>query len=56
MAGEYKLINLQSMSDDEIKKKPHLGMLEFFLKNIHQPDIIKTWQQFLYDFKEAVAY
>jgi predicted transposase/invertase (TIGR01784 family) len=54
MTEDYKLIDLQSMSDDEIKKKQHLGMVEYFLKHIHQRDMIKLWEQFLENFKETV--
>ena len=54
MTEDYKLIDLQSMSDDEIKKKQHLGMLEYFLKHIHQRDMLKLWEDFLTHFKEMV--
>jgi len=32
MTEDYRLIDLQSMSDDDIKKKDHLGMIEFMMK------------------------
>jgi predicted transposase/invertase (TIGR01784 family) len=54
MAENYRLIDLQSMPDDEIRKKQHLGMLEYFLKHIHERDMIKLWEQFLEKFKEVV--
>ena len=54
MTEDYKLVDLQSMPDDEIKKKQHLGMLEYFLKHIHQRDMIKLWEKFLENFKETV--
>ena len=54
MTEDYKLIDLQSMPDDEIKKKQHLGMLEYFLKHIHQRDMLKLWEDFLTHFKEMV--
>ncbi|WP_243575289.1 Rpn family recombination-promoting nuclease/putative transposase, partial [Candidatus Cardinium sp. cByotN1] len=28
MGGDYKLVDLQSMSDDDIKQKKYVGMLE----------------------------
>ena len=54
MTEDYRLIDLQSMPDDEIKKKQHLGMLEYFLKHIHQRDMLKLWGEFLEEFKEVV--
>jgi len=54
MTEDYRLVDLQSMPDDEIKKKQHLGMLEYFLKHIHQRDMLKLWGEFLEEFKEVV--
>ncbi|OZG32046.1 transposase [Rickettsia endosymbiont of Culicoides newsteadi] len=51
MTEDYQLVDLQSMSDDEIMKKKHIGMLEYMLKHIHQRDIIKLWEEFLQRFK-----
>ena len=50
MGGDYQLVNLYAMSDDEIKKKAHLGMMEYFMKNIHTRDMIKLWEEFLENF------
>lgn len=54
MTEDYKLIDLHAMSDDEIRKKKHLGMLEYFLKHIHERDKIKLWEQFLENFKGEI--
>ncbi|WP_425361619.1 Rpn family recombination-promoting nuclease/putative transposase [Candidatus Tisiphia endosymbiont of Ceraclea dissimilis] len=51
MTEDYQLVDLQSMSDDEITKKKHVGMLEYMLKHIHQRDMIKLWEEFLQRFK-----
>ncbi len=51
MTEDYQLVDLQSMSDDEIMKKKHVGMLEYMLKHIHQRDMIKLWEEFLQRFK-----
>lgn len=51
MVSDYHLVDLQSMSDDEIAKKKHLGMFEYIMKNIHQRDMIKLWEEFLQRFK-----
>ncbi len=48
---DYQLVDLQSMSDDEIMKKKHVGMLEYMLKHIHERDMIKLWEEFLQRFK-----
>ena len=44
MSDNYRLIDLQSMSDDEIKSKPHLGMFNFFMKHIYQKNMLELWQ------------
>ncbi|WP_375330272.1 Rpn family recombination-promoting nuclease/putative transposase [Candidatus Tisiphia endosymbiont of Nemotelus uliginosus] len=51
MTEDYQLVDLQSMSDDEIMKRKHVGMLEYMLKHIHQRDMIKLWEEFLQRFK-----
>ena len=38
IVNNYQLVNLQAMTDDEIKHKKHLGMLEYFMKHIHYRD------------------
>jgi predicted transposase/invertase (TIGR01784 family) len=50
MTGEYKLIDLQAMPDNEITRKKQLGMFEFFLKHVHQRDMIKLWEDFFQSF------
>ena len=54
MSDNYQLIDLQSMSDDEIKSKPHLGMFNFFMKHIHQQNMLELWQQFLNEFTQSI--
>jgi len=54
LTEDYRLVDLQSMSDDEIKKKEHLGLLEYFLKHIHQRDMLKLWEKCLRDFREVI--
>ncbi|UWW96552.1 MAG: Rpn family recombination-promoting nuclease/putative transposase [Candidatus Cardinium sp.] len=41
MGGDYQLVDLYAMPDDEIKKKAHLGMMEYFMKYVHARDILK---------------
>ena len=38
------------MTDDEIVKKKHLGMLEYMMQHIHMQDMIKLWEKFLTEF------
>ncbi|AWN82090.1 Rpn family recombination-promoting nuclease/putative transposase [Candidatus Cardinium hertigii] len=54
MGGDYQLVDLYAMSDDEIKQKAHLGMLEYFMKYIYSRDIIKLWEEFLETFKSCI--
>ncbi len=54
MSDNYQLIDLQAMSDDEIKSKPHIGMFNFFMKHIHQQNMLELWQQFLTEFTQSI--
>lgn len=54
MTEDYRLVDLQAMSDDEIVKKKHLGMLEYMIKHIHMRDMIKLWKKFLTEFKHII--
>ncbi|WP_375319098.1 Rpn family recombination-promoting nuclease/putative transposase [Candidatus Tisiphia endosymbiont of Oplodontha viridula] len=54
MTEDYQLVDLQSMSDDEIVRKKHIGMLEYMLKHIHQRDMLKLWEEFLIKFKHVI--
>ncbi|BBJ31356.1 transposase [Rickettsia asiatica] len=54
MVKDYQLVDLQSQSDDEIAKKKHLGMMEYFLKHIYQRDMLKLWDEFLTRFKPSL--
>ena len=54
MSDKHILVDLQSMPDDDIKKKEHLGMLEFFLKHIRDRDIIKLWKEFFDSFSDVI--
>jgi len=54
MGDKYRLIDLQSMSNDEIRQDKYLGMFEFFMKNIHMSDKIELWKLFLSEFKEHI--
>ena len=54
MTEDYQLVDLQSMSDDEIVKKKHLGIMEFMLKNIHQRDMFKLREDFFTKFKHDI--
>lgn len=54
MTEDYVLVDVHSMSDDEIIEKGHLGMFEYVLKHIHQRDMIKLWDRFLEVFKPTI--
>ncbi len=54
LTKDYKLVDLRSMPDDEIKHKKRLGIMEYFMKKIYQRDMIKLWDEFLETFKADV--
>ncbi|WP_017442821.1 Rpn family recombination-promoting nuclease/putative transposase [Rickettsia gravesii] len=55
MVEDYRLVDLQNQSDDEIEKKKHLGMLEYFLKHAYQRDMLKLWDEFLSRFHGTIV-
>lgn len=54
MGNEYKLVDLQSKTDEEIKRQKHIGLMGFFMKHVHERDMLKLWERFLSEFKGAV--
>ncbi|WP_419241834.1 Rpn family recombination-promoting nuclease/putative transposase [Cardinium endosymbiont of Nabis limbatus] len=54
MGGDYQLVDLYAMPDDEIKNKAHLGMMEYFMKYVHVRDMLKLWEKFLENFKSCI--
>ena len=54
MVSDYQLVDLQSMSDDEIVQQKHLRMMSYVMKDIQQRDMLKLWEEFLRRFKLEV--
>ena len=44
--GEYRLINLSEMSDDQLMKKPYLGLMQYLMAHIHARDSLKMLEEF----------
>lgn len=51
----YELIDLESMSDDQITRKKHLGLFEYVLKHIHQRDMLKLWEDLFKKLPHAIV-
>ncbi len=43
--NDYQLINVHDIPDEELKKKVWSGILLFFLKHIHERQLLKRWQE-----------
>ncbi len=43
--NDYQLINVHEIPDEEMKKRVWSGILEFFLKHIHERKLLKRWQE-----------
>jgi predicted transposase/invertase (TIGR01784 family) len=41
----YKLVNVNDINVEELKKRPWSGILEYFLKNIRSKKILKNWEE-----------
>ena len=42
--NDFKLVDLQSMPDDEIIRKNHLALLEYVMKHIKTRDTLQLWE------------
>lgn len=43
--GDYQLIDLPNMSNDETLKTQNAGMMQYLMKNIHARDMIQAWEE-----------
>jgi len=43
--NDYQLINVHDVSDKELKKNAWSGILQFFMKHIHERDLLKRWEE-----------
>ncbi|KJV81082.1 putative permease [Rickettsia hoogstraalii str. RCCE3] len=41
----YQLINVHEIPDEKLKEKAWSGILQFFMKHIHERDLLKRWQE-----------
>ena len=42
---DYQLVNVHDIPDEQLKKRVWSGILEFFLKHIHEREMLKRWQE-----------
>jgi predicted transposase/invertase (TIGR01784 family) len=42
---DHQVINVHDIPDDELKKKAFAGILQFFMKHIHERDLLKRWHE-----------
>lgn len=54
LGDEFKLVDLQAKTDDEVKRTQHLSLMEFFMKHIHERDMLKLWERFMTEYSHAV--
>ena len=47
MTGDYRLIDLEAMSDDEFKKEKHFAFALYVMKHIHERDTFKMLEKAL---------
>ncbi|WP_053351177.1 Rpn family recombination-promoting nuclease/putative transposase [Rickettsia amblyommatis] len=42
---DHQVINVHDIPDEELKKKAWSGVLQFFMKHIHERDLLKRWYE-----------
>ncbi|MGX6960371.1 MAG: Rpn family recombination-promoting nuclease/putative transposase [Rickettsia endosymbiont of Pentastiridius leporinus] len=43
--NDYQLINVHGIPDEQLKERSWAGILQFFMKHIHERDLLKRWQE-----------
>ena len=43
--NDYPLINVHEIPDEKLKENAWSGILQFFMKHIHERDLLKRWQE-----------
>ncbi|WP_341790153.1 Rpn family recombination-promoting nuclease/putative transposase [Rickettsia endosymbiont of Polydrusus tereticollis] len=43
--NDYQLINVHDIPDEKLKEKAWSGILQFFMKHIHERNLLKRWQE-----------
>ncbi|ABV78702.1 Transposase and inactivated derivative [Rickettsia bellii OSU 85-389] len=43
--NDYQLINVHDIPDEKLKEKAWSGILQFFMKHIHERDLLKRWEE-----------
>ena len=43
--NDYQLINVHQIPDEQLKEHAWSGILQFFMKHIHERDLLKRWQE-----------
>ena len=54
LTEDHALVDLQSMSDDEIAKKKHIALFEYIMKHVKMRDMLKLWQNLFEKLPDAV--
>lgn len=54
MEGDYRLVDLYAMTDDQIKQNAHLGLMEYFMKYVQTRNMLKLWHSFPENFKSCI--
>jgi len=42
---DHQVVNVHDIPDEELKKKAWSGILQFFMKHIHERDLLKRWYE-----------
>ncbi len=42
---DHQVVNVHDIPDDELKQKAWAGVLQFFMKHIHERDLLKRWYE-----------
>jgi len=54
MSGDYELVDLRSMPDEDIIGKGHIGIMEYAMKHIHDKDAPALLDSVLSNFKQTI--
>ena len=54
LGGDHALLDLESISDDDIRKDHHIAIVQYMIKHIRDRDLVKVWENMFSLFSEAI--
>ena len=54
LGGDHALLDLEGISDDDIRKDHHIAIVQYMIKHIRDRDLVKAWENMFRLFPDAI--